>query len=148
MAFILLGLGGLHAQENSSASGGEATGDGGVSSYTVGQVVYTSNTGTNGSVEQGVQQPYDISVINVNEIAIDLELSVYPNPTKNYLVLESKDTDNLNFQLIDVIGNVIENRKVNSESLNINLEKHPAAIYFLKITKNNQLVKTFKIIKK
>ncbi|MFT7299415.1 MAG: hypothetical protein ACI9WO_002239, partial [Sphingobacteriales bacterium] len=38
LAFLLLGIGGLHAQETVPATGGEATGNGGSSSYTVGQV--------------------------------------------------------------------------------------------------------------
>ncbi len=57
-AFLLLGLGGLQAQENTIATGGEATGAGRTASYSVGQVVYTTATGANGSVAQGVQQPY------------------------------------------------------------------------------------------
>ena len=62
VVFLLLGLGGLHAQENTTAAGGEATGSGGTASYSVGQVVYTTVTGTNGSVAQGVQHPYEISI--------------------------------------------------------------------------------------
>lgn len=50
-AVLLLGLGltRLQAQEAIPASGGNATGNGGSASYSVGQVVYTTNTGTNGS---------------------------------------------------------------------------------------------------
>ncbi len=53
-AVLLLGLGltGLHAQESVNATGGNASGSGGSASYSVGQVVYTTNTGTNGSVTQ------------------------------------------------------------------------------------------------
>ena len=58
VAFLLLGLGGLHAQESPTASGGEATGTGGTASYSVGQVVYTTNTDATGTVTQGVQQAY------------------------------------------------------------------------------------------
>jgi hypothetical protein len=64
VAFLLLGLGGLHAQESPTSTGGDATGAGGSSSYSVGQVVYTTATGINGSVAQGVQQAYEISVID------------------------------------------------------------------------------------
>ena len=71
-AFLLLGLGGLHAQESVNSSGGEATGTGGTASYSVGQVVYTTATGTNGSVAQGVQQPYEISTtVGINETSIN-----------------------------------------------------------------------------
>ena len=64
-AVLLLGLGltGLQAQESVNATGGNASGSGGSASYSVGQVVYTNNTGTSGSVAQGVQQPFEISVV-------------------------------------------------------------------------------------
>ncbi|MFT6922960.1 MAG: hypothetical protein ACJA1C_001968 [Crocinitomicaceae bacterium] len=148
VAFLLLGSGGLHAQDSPTATGGEATGAGGTASYSVGQVVYTTVIGTNGSIAQGVQQPYEISTtVGVNEMSINLELSVYPNPTTNYLTLKVEDNSDLNFQLIGLQGTVIENNKVNSNSTTINVENLPTATYFLKVTKNNQIVKTFKIIK-
>ena len=115
VAFLLLSLGGLHAQENAVAAGGEATGPGGSVSYSVGQVVYTTATGTNGSAAQGVQQPYEIYVITgVTETSINLEMSAYPNPTTNYLTLKVDDFElsTLNFQLIDLQGKVITNKKV------------------------------------
>ena len=150
IAFLLLGIGGLHAQESPTTTGGDATGAGGSSSYTVGQVVYTTNTGSNGSVAQGVQQPYEFSVTTgINETTINLEMSVYPNPTTNYLQLkvESEKLENLNFQLIDLQGKVIENKKVSATTSTIKMETLPKAIYFLNVTDNNQVVKTFKIIK-
>jgi hypothetical protein len=47
----------IYSQETLSASGGDATGSGGTVSYTVGQVFYTSLTGSTGTVSEGVQQP-------------------------------------------------------------------------------------------
>ena len=88
-----LGLTGLQAQESINATGGIASGSGGSMSYSVGQIVYTTNTGTNGSVAQGVQQPYEISaVIGIEEFnGINLYVSVYPNPTSDYLTLSIGD---------------------------------------------------------
>ncbi|MFA5432205.1 MAG: hypothetical protein WC319_04945 [Candidatus Paceibacterota bacterium] len=90
-AILLLGLGltGLQAQTSVNATGGNALGGGGSASYSVGQVVYATNTGTNGSVAQGVQQPYDISVVTEIEEAKGINLSIlaYPNPTTDYLTL-------------------------------------------------------------
>ncbi len=147
-AFLLLGLGGLQAQESPTATGGEATGTGGTASYSVGQVVYTTATGTNGSVAQGVQQPFEISVTTgVNETSINLELSVYPNPTTDYLTLKVEKTEGLTFQLYDLQGKVITNKKVNSATTTVAMENLPTATYFLNVVKNNQIVKTFKVIK-
>jgi len=148
VAFLLLGLGGLQAQEAVTATGGEATGTGGTASYIVGQVFYTTATGTNGSVAQGIQQAFEISVtLGVNETAINLELSVYPNPTTNYLTLKVEETANLNYQLFDMQGKVIENKKVTTNTTSITMEALPTATYFLNVVKNNQVVKTFKVIK-
>jgi hypothetical protein len=144
---------GLHAQESSTATGGDATGTGGTASYSVGQVVYTTATGTNGSVAQGVQQPYEISVITgVKETSINLEMNVYPNPTTNFLTLKvdastSLINQQLSYQLIDLQGKVITNKKVTATNSTINVESLPKAIYFLNVTNDNQVVKTFKIIK-
>ncbi len=51
------------AQEVIPASGGNATGSGGSVSYSAGQVFYLTHEGTTGSVNEGAQQPYEISAI-------------------------------------------------------------------------------------
>ena len=148
VAFLLLGLGGLHAQESPTATGGEATGVGGSASYSIGQVVYTTNTGSNGSVEQGVQQPYEISAtVGINESSISLEMSVYPNPTTNYLTLKVEITKNLSYQLFDMQGKVIASKKITDNTTTVVMENLPTATYLLKVTDSNKTVKTFKIIK-
>ena len=148
VAFLLLGLGGLHAQESPTATGGEATGVGGTVSYSLGQVVYTTNTGSNGSVEQGVQQPYEISAtVGINESSISLEMSVYPNPTTNYLTLKVEITKNLSYQLFDMQGKVIVSKKIIDNTTTVVMENLPTATYLLKVTDSNKTVKTFKIIK-
>lgn len=150
MLLLLGGLTNLQAQVATTTAGGEASGSGGSSSYTLGQVVYTTNTGTNGSVAQGVQQPYEISTtVGINETTINLELSVYPNPTTNFLQLkiESEQLENLSYQLIDLQGKVIESKKVSNTTTTVTMENLLPATYFLRVTDNNQIVKTFKIIK-
>ncbi len=122
-AIILLGLGltGLQAQESVNATGGDASGSGGSVSYSVGQVVYTTNTGTNGSVTQGVQQPYEISVVTAIEEAkgINLTVTAYPNPATDYLTLriDEFEISNLSFQLYDMSGKLLQSSK--------NYWKHP-----------------------
>jgi len=148
IAFLLFGLGGMYAQEVVSTTGGNATGIGGSLSYTVGQLVYTTNTGTNGSVLQGIQQPFEIyTTVGINESTINLELSVYPNPTTNYLILKVEEMEDLTFQLFDLQGKDIENMKVMEMNTTIKMDRLPKATYILKVVKNNKLVKTFKIIK-
>lgn len=47
----------MNSQESLNASGSEATGTGGTVSYSVGQVFYSTQTGSNGTLSEGVQQP-------------------------------------------------------------------------------------------
>ena len=148
IAFLLLGLAGLYAQEGLTASGGEATGAGGTSSYALGQVSYTTNTGSNGSLSQGVIQPFEIyAILGIEETTIDLVMDVYPNPTNHYLTLKTGDNADYNYQLYDMQGKMIENKRVTTNSTTISMDALLTATYFLKITNNSQLVKTFKIIK-
>jgi hypothetical protein len=153
-AILLLGLGltGLQAQETVSASGGNASGSGGTVSYSVGQVVYTTNTGgANGSVAQGVQQPFEISIATGIEQAkgINLVCSAYPNPSTDFIKLkiENYNTENLSYQLYDINGKLLANEKVSSNETSIQLGKFVSATYFLKVIDSNKEIKSFKIIK-
>lgn len=152
-AILLLGFGltGLQAQEAITATGGNASGSGGSASYSVGQVVYQTNTGANGSAAQGVQQPYEISVVIGIDEAKDINLTVaaYPNPTTDFLTLkvENYDKENLTYQLYDISGKLLENKKIEGNETNLVMSNLIPASYFLKVTDNNKEVKTFKIIK-
>jgi hypothetical protein len=152
-AVILLcfGMFGLQAQQVVTTSGGNASGSGGTASYTIGQIVYTTNANSNGSVAQGVQQPYEISVITAIEAAKDISLifSVYPNPTTDFLTLkiENYELENLSYWLYSVNGNLIETKKVLSAETQISMTNQISGTYFLKLTEGNKDVKTFKIIK-
>lgn len=155
-AVLLLGIGltGVHAQEAIPATGGNASGSGGSVSYSVGQVVYTTNTGTNGSVAQGVQQPYEISVVTGIEEAkgITMQCSAYPNPTTDFVKLKvdastSLSIQSMSYQLYDISGKLLERKKLEGSETSIVMSNLVTATYFLKITDSNKLVKTFKIIK-
>jgi hypothetical protein len=148
--FLTLGLTKLYAQQAAAATGGDASGSGGNVAYSIGQVVYTTSTGSTGSVAQGVQQPYEISIaLGVENQSINLAMVAYPNPTTDYLTLSVSNLElsTLNFQLFDMSGKLIENRKITSAAETIRMENLPSASYFLKVTNNNNDVKTFKIIK-
>lgn len=152
-ATLLLGLGltGLHAQTSVNATGGNASGSGGSASWSVGQVVYQTHTGTSGSVVEGVQQPYEISVVIAIEeaAAINLSVSAYPNPTTDYLTLEVEEFElsNLNFHLFDMQGKLLQSEKITGIQTIIVMNNFVSATYFVKVIQNNREVKVFKLIK-
>lgn len=152
-AVILLGFGltGIQAQESINAAGGDATGTGGSASYSVGQLVYTTNTGTNGSASHGVQQAYEISEITeVNDvIGINLSVSAFPNPTTDYLNLEvdNNNGSSVKYQLFNISGKLLESKSFETMQTKIYMKNFAPAVYFLKVIENNKEIKTFKIIK-
>lgn len=154
MVVLVLGLGltGLHAQENSNATGGVTSGSGGSVHYSVGQVAYQTHMGTNGSVSEGVQQPYEISIVNGIEKAkgINLRVTAYPNPAiDDYLTLsiEGFDSSNLSYQLFDMHGKLLQSEKITSNQTRVFMSNLVPAYYFIKVVQGNKEVKAFKIIK-
>ena len=142
----------IQAQNTIPATGGNATGTGGSVSYTVGQITYQTISGTNGIVNQGVQQPYEISVVTSirNTEEINLKCFVYPNPTGGItkLIFESPNFENLEIQLFELNGRLLLDKKVESKETEISLENLSSSIYFLKVYKRNSEVRVFKIVKK
>jgi Secretion system C-terminal sorting domain len=152
-AILLFGFGltGLQAQESVNATGGNVSGSGGSASYSVGQLVYQTHNGANGSVAEGVQQAYEISmVIGIEEAkGIRLSITVYPNPTTDYLTLsiEEIDISNLSYQLYDVNGRLLQNEKITDSQIRIDMSNFEPAIYFVRVISENKSIKEFKIIK-
>lgn len=143
----------IQAQNTISATGGRATGGGGVVNYTVGQVFYITNTGTTASLAEGVQQAYEISIeTGIEETGINLNISVYPNPTQHYLHLEVdasifQKMQTLRYQLVDINGRLIASERIVSDVTTIVTTHLSPATYFVRILGEDMELKTYKIIK-
>ena len=132
-----------------SASGGDATGSGGSVAYSVGQIVYTTHTGTTGSVAQGVEQAYEIYSVGIKETALNISLSVFPNPTSDYLTLKVEDYNNeaLNYTLLDEQGRLVLNEQITTQDTQVAMSTLARGSYFINIVQTNKKIQTFKIIK-
>lgn len=138
----------LYSQSNTVSAGGDADGDNGSISYSIGQVVYTSAQGSNGNVNQGVQQPYDVGVVTGIEEA-GINLSVFPNPTSGLLTLTVADEDAslLSYQLFDASGRLVDSKnKLNSTNA-ISLDGYATGVYTLSVSRENKQVKSFRLVR-
>jgi hypothetical protein len=142
----------LRAQESIPVTGGNASGTGGTVSYSVGQIACNVFSGSNGTIIQGVQQPYEISVVTAIENAGEIitESKVYPNPTDGRikLIVESSGNENLRFCLYDISGVVLQEKKIENRETEIIIENNSSSVYLLKLIKNNKEIKVFKIVKR
>jgi hypothetical protein len=154
-AILMFGLclNGLQAQEAVLSSGGNGYGRGGSVSFSIGQVVYTTNTDITGTVSQGVQQPFEFYVLSgtdqTNDISLDC--SVYPNPTSDFVVLKLDfsfltEMQFMSYEVYDIYARPLLNNLITEGETTIAMNNLPAATYFLKVTDNKQ-VKIFKVIK-
>jgi hypothetical protein len=142
----------VQGQEAIPATGGNATGTGGSVSYTVGQIANNLHSGSNGAIVEGVQQPYEISVVTAIENAggLSLESIVYPNPSSGQikLIVESSENENLRFRLYDINGVLLLDKRIEARETEITLENFASSVYLLKLIKNNKEAKVFKIVKR
>lgn len=141
-----------YSQESVTASGGYATGTGGTASYSIGQITYTSQTGTGGFINLGVQQPYEIVTLGYNDFAeINLVISAYPNPTidiLNLLVCNDK-WNGVSYQLFNINGKALSKlQKMITFEATVSMQELQRGLYFLVVSNDTDTIKTFKIIKK
>ena len=151
---FILSISSSSAQEVIPAAGGNAGGSGGSVSYSIGQLFYKINTGTDGSVAEGVQQPWEISVVTgIQEaLGINIVVSAFPIPVTDFLILRVEDYDfeDLEYLLYDVSGRLLKEGKVTSSETTISMNNLVPAVYFLKVLQIRPSyleVKTFRIIK-
>ena len=138
------------AQESANASGGDATGSGGTIAYSIGQVVYTTYTGSSGSVGQGVQHAYEIFTVDIEETTLSISLIAFPNPTADNLTLQISDfnKEKLTYQFYDIGGKLLSNGQVTGQQTEINTSSLPPATYFINVlNQEDKKVQSFKIIK-
>ncbi|MFA6923902.1 MAG: T9SS type A sorting domain-containing protein [Bacteroidales bacterium] len=118
-------------------------------SWTLGEPVTETFTGTNNILTQGFQQKYDIGAI-IEEKENLYQISVFPNPVKDVLNVNI----NLGFdnqytsQLFDMQGQLLTSNSFTGNTENINMASFSVGSYFLKINNSKgETIKTFKIVR-
>ena len=73
----------------------------------------------------------DTADVNVNELAA-LNLNVYPNPTEDKVVIEAQSRIQ-QVTLMGIKGEMVEDRKTNSNKVELNLEGYSKGIYVVRV---------------
>jgi len=149
--FLLVSAGFAFGQASLNAAGTTSTDEGGSISFSVGVMAYTTVAGEGGSLEQGVQHQYEISEVStIREVrGITLSMKVFPNPTTDFLILNvgSEDASSFSYRLYDAHGKVLNSAAITTQETYIPMSQYVAALYFVKVFRNNREVKTFKVLK-
>lgn len=133
-----------------TSSGGTTQSNYGSVSFSIGQIAYTSIDGSNGSVNSGVQQAFEVLATNgIEESTIQLHISAYPNPTVETLTLFVEDySELLSYTLTDINGKLILEGRVNNSETAILMKNLANGNYYLNVKSlEDTSIKTFQIIK-
>jgi hypothetical protein len=121
-------------------------------SWTVGESIIESYQSGDILVSQGFHQPIDGFVGVPEQDKPDFQVSVFPNPTKRYILVElagSSELENFKLILCDMMGKELLYRIYYQDTQNrIDLAEFSQGIFVLKIIReNDSRQRTFKIVK-
>ena len=152
---LLLFVGTITAQSDIVPAGGDAQSTGGSVSFTVGQIAVqtASNSNSSVSVAEGVQQPYEIQTVGVdNYPQIELNAIVYPNPTENIAQLQLNGFEipsgGLSAVLYDANGKRLQTFQITDDLTTFQIGHYATGTYYLELRDEKRVLKTFKVIRK
>ncbi len=119
--------------------------------FSVGQIDFESISDQDFTISQGLQQPFEISdIVSINEVILDIELAIFPNPTYNVInIINLSNTERfLLVEMFDLAGSKIISERWSERSITLQIDSYPAGMYVLKISDENQISKSYKISKK
>lgn len=94
--------------------------------------------GSNISTE--VVDGFTINIISPQEVSISeqesIELSIFPNPTSNYLTIRTNSFDSKSIQIFDLAGKLIYSKETTNSQLSVSVEKFNSGLYILKVQSN------------
>lgn len=141
----------LSSSTSLNTSGGEAAGFGGSASFSIGQVVYSTNFTSDYTVSEGVQQPVLTEYFPEKpaEEKLPITFQAYPNPMTDYLILEVKNLEDrkLDYELLDLHGRLLHRNPLQGSKTKITPRNLQSAVYLLRISENGKPIRTFKILK-
>ena len=149
ISLIILSVTSLCAQSAIVPTGGTATGNGGTVTYTIGQIAVQSYGEGGTSISEGVQQPYEIQTIGIdNYPGITLNAMVYPNPTTSNLQLAISNAEfKGTVKVFDTNGKFLFSKKIEGENTEIPMSNLAAGTYFVNVCQGQQVLKSFKVVK-
>lgn len=138
-------------QSSINTDGTVIYGNGGNISYSLGQFADGFYSDKLHSINQGVQQPFEITINDVRPVpgSSDINIFAFPNPTSGKIIIESKGTASLlsKYLLSDELGNKMESGEIHKNTLEIDISHYNSNIFFLIIESNGQPVRIIKLIK-
>ena len=142
----------LTGQTSVNTCGGDGTGNGGSLAFSIGQVFFQVVEDPQISLAEGVQQAFEISIVDgiEEEKPFSFDIAAFPNPSMDILHVELKNefSGQVMFQVHDAIGNLIQEGEASSSTFTIQTTNWSGGAYYLHVYNADSLQSsTLKIIK-
>lgn len=139
----------IFSQEVLSSCGGSAHSSTGTISYTLGELVISTGTGSTRTITQGFHQSRTTITATLETAGSTFSIIAFPNPTSGIITLKPTGElpNNLEYKVIDAEGIIRMNGKLTDGQTGIFLDQLSAAVYFIKIVRNGKDIKTFRVVK-
>ncbi len=130
-----------------SANGNFYANSAGQLSTTLGEPVISTTTNGTNTLTQGFQQT-QITVTGIEDLQTDFEMNIYPNPVSNFITIKIKELkENILLTIYTVEGKVVINRPLTVTETKLDVGSFAKGNYFLNVTQQNEIIKTYKIVK-
>lgn len=149
LIFLLFsGIAIINAQTIIAPSGTTYSNGNTIIDFTLGEMIISTYSTNNTGITQGFHQT-SVKISAVVDINPDFSILVYPNPTSEFIYIESsKPTKDYHLEIYDTDGRLIIRKEMNELSTSANISQYATAIYFLRILNAHEnRVKVYKIIK-
>lgn len=114
--------------------------------WTLGEIMTESYSGTI-VLTQGFHQP-DNNTTSLEDLASVVgTITVYPNPTTDFIVIETEQAGNLELVLFDMSGRSVLRQNVSGSSSQLDLSGLPDGSYLLRLSDGQQAARSIRISK-
>lgn len=146
-AFALTGFSQSMDRSLVSSGGGSYQAGNFQADVSVGELVIASYLNGSYLLTQGYQQ--NILIVTDVEVLTDLEFEMFPNPSSNFINITCPDVNNqlLKLEVFNLQGQLICLKEISENSLQIDVSLWVDGTYLLRISNENEVIQTSKIIK-
>lgn len=138
----------MSAQSAVVASGGDAVSSSGSVSFSVGQISNAQVTSSTGSLSEGVQQPFELFEVTVNEVLSQIGISLFPNPALTEVIIELPTMqEGIKARFYSSNGSLIEEVNILSKSTSVNVRNWAASTYYVHLSDSSGNTSTYRLVK-
>ncbi len=117
-------------------------------SWTTGETVVGLMTAGGNQLGNGYYPAMDIQALSIDDVSLNVEIKVYPNPTSQSLYVTHPEYNSFSIQIADINGKQIYSGTIEKE-VPLDVSSYSQGIYLVTIEDTtNHKKNTYKIIKK